>query len=189
MRGRTFYNWICRSKKEPGMTCSSRNYRESFLEEITARILGMDSFDAEAFEAQVKTMVVQPDGSIEYRLVGNETRVWKDLHISDSRHIRTLTDAFQGRIICGKCGRPYHRVNAGGKWVYWYCIGKKRKGEICNSPNFTDYALRQISAHMMGTDMFDEALFTRQVTEIRVLSEDSLEYHFSDGRMETWERM
>ncbi len=21
-------------------------------------------------------------------------------------------------------GNTYHRVNSGGKWVYWYCIGK-----------------------------------------------------------------
>lgn len=185
VRGKTFYHWICRSKKEPGMTCTSRNYRESLLEEISAGILGTDSFDAAAFEARVRTMVVQPDGSIEFHLTGNETRVWKDLHISDTRHTHTLTEAFQGRIICGKCGRPYHRVNSGGRWVYWYCIGKRSK-EGCVSPNFTDYALRQITAHMMGTDDFDEALFTRQVSEIRVLGENSLEYHFTDGRTAAW---
>ena len=189
VKGRIFYHWICRSKKDPGKTCTSRNYSESELERISAGILGDGSFDAEHFESQVKKMVVLEDGSIEFLLTGNETKIWKDLHIADTRHTHTLTESFNGKVLCGKCGKPYHRVNSGGRWVYWYCIGKRRKGQVCDSPNFTDYALRQIAAQMMELDAFDEEAFSENVALIRVLSKDKLEFNFADGRTALWERM
>ncbi len=188
VRGKIFYHWICRSKKETGVTCTSRNYSEGLLERISASILGMDEFDAETFEAQVKTMLVQPDGSIEFHLVGNEVRTWKDLHLDDFRHVLTSTDAFMGRIHCALCGNTYHRV-IGKKWVYWYCMGKKKKGSSCSNCNFSDYHLRLISSYVMGTDGFDEDAFSQQVAEIRVLSEGKLEYHFTDGRVVTWAKV
>ena len=147
----------------------------------------MDGFDAETFEAQVKTMLVQPDGSIEFHLVGNKVRTWKDLHLDDFRHVLTSTDAFLGKIHCALCGNSYHRV-IGKKWVYWYCMGKKKKGSSCSNCNFSDYHLRLISSYVMGTDGFDEDAFSQQVAEIRVLSEGKLEYHFTDGRVVIWEK-
>lgn len=185
VRGRTFYHWICRSKKENGVTCTSRNYSEAMLERISAGILGMDTFDAEAFETQVKTMLVMPDGSIEFHLVGNETRTWKDLHLNDFRHVATSTDAFLGKIHCACCGNTYHR-SVGKQWVYWYCMGKKKKGCTCGNKNFPDYHLRLISSYVMGTESFDEDAFAQQVEEIRVLAEGRLEYRFADGRTVTW---
>ena len=187
MRGRTFYHWICRSKKENGVTCTSRNYSEAMLERISAGILGMDTFDAEAFETQVKTMLVMPDGSIEFHLVGNETRTWKDLHLNDFRHVATSTDAFLGKIHCACCGNTYHR-SVGKQWVYWYCMGKKKKGCTCDNKNFSDYHLRLITSYVMGTESFDEDAFAQQVEEIRVLAEGRLEYRFADGRTVTWEK-
>ena len=68
------------------------------LARISAGILGMKEFDAAIFEAQVKEMIVQPDGSIDFHLVGNETRTWKDVHLDDFRHTPTCTDLFQGNL-------------------------------------------------------------------------------------------
>ena len=155
------------------------------LERISAGILGMDTFDAEAFETQVKTMLVMPDGSIEFHLVGNETRTWKDLHLNDFRHVATSTDAFLGKIHCACCGNTYHR-SVGKQWVYWYCMGKKKKGCTCGNKNFPDYHLRLITSYVMGTESFDEDAFAQQVEEIRVLAEGRLEYRFADGRTVTW---
>ena len=41
----------------------------------------------------------------------------------------------------------------------------------------------------MGTKEFDEDAFTQQVKEIRVLGGGRLEYHFTDGRIVSWEKM
>ena len=188
VRGKVFYHWICRSKKEVGVTCSSRNYTEAMLARISAGILGMKEFDAAIFEAQVKEMIVQPDGSIDFHLVGNETRTWKDVHLDDFRHTPTCTDAFQGKIHCAKCGNTYHRVRSGGRWVYWYCMGKKLKGKTCDSRNYSDYQLRLIAEQVMGTSDFSEKTFVEQVEEILVLGDWQFEFHFTDGRIVPWEK-
>ena len=134
-----------------------------------------------------RRMLVMPDGSIEFHLVGNETRTWKDLHLNDFRHVATSTDAFLGKIHCACCGNTYHR-SVGKQWVYWYCMGKKKKGCTCDNKNFPDYHLRLISSYVMGTESFDEDDFTQKVEEIRVLAEGRLEYRFADGRTVTWEK-
>ena len=188
VKGRTYVHWICRSKKETGTTCSSINFSEEELKNICAEILDLDAFDEEVFESRVKDIVVLEDGDVEFHLVGGETKRWKNLHLNDTRHTVTLTDAFQGKIRCAKCGKTYHRVNSANRWVYWYCMGKKKKGSSCDSPNYTDFQLRQISAHILGLDAFDERAFTEQIEEITVLADGSLVYRFFGGRTAKWRR-
>ncbi len=187
LNGRLYYHWICRSKKEPGKTCTSRNYSEALLEHISAEVLGNDGFDADQFARQVRQMRVQADGSIEFLLMGNEKRLWKDLHLDRFEHIRTDTNAFLNKIHCGLCGNTYHRIRS-KDWVYWFCMGKKLKGCSCSNTNYADYRLRTISASMMGKDTFDEKAFSEQVAKIIVFGNKKLEYHFTDGRVKTWER-
>ena len=188
VRGKTYVHWICRSKKETGMSCTSVNFSEEELERISARTLGMDEFDGAVFEKAVRGITVMESGDIEFRLAGGEAKVWKNLHLDPPRHIATVTDCFQGKIRCAACGNTYHRVNGAGKWVYWYCIGKKRKNVECHNPNCTDYKLRQVSAHMMGLEEFDEAEFEKQIEEITAFPDGSLEFHFKKGRAERWQR-
>ena len=188
IRGKTYVHWICRSKKETGMSCTSVNFSEEELERISARTLGMDEFDGAVFEKTVLGMAVLPDGDIKFRLAGGETKTWKNLHLDPPRHVATVTDCFQGKIRCAACGNTYHRVNGAGKWVYWYCIGKKRKNVECHNPNCTDYKLRQVSAHMMGLEEFDEAEFEKQIEEITAFPDGSLEFNFYGGRKERWQR-
>lgn len=188
VRGKTYVHWICRSKKEVGMTCSSVNFSEEELKNICADVLETDSFDEEIFESRVKDIIVLKNGDLEFHLIGGETRRWKNLHLNEPRHTATLTDAFQGRIRCARCGNTYHRVNSANKWVYWYCMGKKKNGSSCDSPNYTDYQLRQISAHILGLEEFDEQVFAEQIEGITVAKDGSLEYHFCEGRTEKWQR-
>ncbi len=187
-KGKTYVHWICRSKKETGMSCTSVNFSEEELKRISAQALGMQKFDGAEFEKAVLGMAVLPNGDIEFRLAGGEAKVWKNLHLDPPRHIATVTDCFQGKVKCTACGNTYHRVNSAGKWVYWYCIGKKRKNVECHNPNYTDYKLRQISAHMMGLDEFSEAEFEEQIEEITAFPDGSLEFHFKEGRAEKWQR-
>lgn len=189
LNGKSYSSWICRCKKEVGKTCTSRNYRELDLERISAHILGDATFDAESFNAQVKEMIALPGGDLEFHLIGNEVRVWKDLHLDDVTHIPTVTPAFTGKFICGKCGQPFLINRKTGQWVYWKCRGKRMPSVACNAENFSDYHLRQISAYMMGLNEFDEQAFDKQIKLVRVLDHDRLEYHFTDGRVELWERV
>jgi DNA invertase Pin-like site-specific DNA recombinase len=188
VKGKTYVHWLCRSKKEPGKTCSSVNFSEDNLKSICADVLETESFDAEQFESRVKDIIILENGDAEFHLIGGETKRWKNLRLHSSKHITTLTDAFQGKIRCAICGNTYHRVNAAGKWVYWYCVGKRKKGSFCNNINYTDFQLRQISACILGLDEFDEQTFTDQIETIVVLEDGSLEYHFYEGRTEKWPR-
>lgn len=187
-KGKEYVSWFCRAKKEVGMSCTSENFNEDELKRICAEVMGTETFDEADFERRVKKMEVLKNGDIEFRFVGGETKLWKNLHLNPTRHIATVTDCFQGKIHCAICGSTYHRVNSAGKWVYWYCIGKKRKNAKCHNVNYPDYTLRQISAYIMGIEEFDEAEFEKQMKEIRVQEDGSLEFYFNDGSAERWQR-
>lgn len=189
VKGRTYIHWICRSKKETGVTCGSVNFGEEELEKISAQMLGSETFDAEEFTARVRSMTVLPGGNLQFLFDDGSTKVWKNLRLHQPRHEVTVTDCFQGKIRCAICGNTYHRVNAGGKWVYWYCIGKKRSNVECRNVNYADFQLRRISASILGIEKFSEAAFEEQIKEITVLPDGSLEYHFREGRTERWQRM
>lgn len=189
VRGKTYIHWICRGKKEVGMTCSSVNFGEEELEAVSAQVLGVDRFDGEAFEEQVREVTVLKDGSLQFRFSDGGTKVWKNLRLHQAWHEATVTDCFQGKIRCAICGNTYHRVNSGGRWVYWYCIGKKRSNVECHNVNYADFKLRRISASILGLEEFDEAEFERQIEEIVALEDGSLEYHFREGRTQTWQKM
>ncbi len=172
-----------------GMTCSSVNFGEEELEAVSAQVLGMDRFDGEAFEEQVREVTVLKDGNLQFRFSDGGTKVWKNLRLHQAWHEATVTDCFQGKIRCAICGNTYHRVNSGGRWVYWYCIGKKRSNVECHNVNYADFKLRRISASILGLEEFDEAEFERQIEEIVALEDGSLEYHFREGRTQIWQKM
>jgi hypothetical protein len=67
-------------------------------------------------------------------------------------------------------------------------MGKKLKDSACSSRNYPDYQLRLIAAQVMGMEKFDEEAFMRQVDDIRILDDWMFEFHFSDGRIATWEK-
>jgi len=189
-KGREYVSWFCSAKKQVGTTCTSENFNEDELEAICRETLGMEKFDGAVFKNTVRQMMVLENGDIEFSLTGGGTKVWKNLHLSLPRHTPTVTDCFQGKIHCAHCGNTYHRVNGANKWVYWYCIGKRYgyKGVECHNKNYPDYHLRQISAHMMGLEKFDEAEFEKQIAYISVLEDGSLEYHFREGRTAVWQK-
>ena len=189
VKGKTYIHWICRSKKEAGITCSSVNFTEDELEKISAQMMGTAEFDSEAFEDTVKLIMVEKNGDLRYQFSDGSTKVWKNLHLHPKRHEVTVTDCFQGKIVCAHCGNIYHRVVSGGRWVYWYCMGKKKKGAKCNNINYADFQLRRISASILGLSEFKENVFEQNIEKIEVLEDGSLKYTFKDGRTETWERM
>ncbi|MCM1530613.1 MAG: recombinase family protein [Alistipes sp.] len=181
LRGKTYVHWICRSKKETGMTCSSENFQENELLKICKRVVGED------YEDRIKSMSVDKDGNIHFTLTNGEKRVWTNLHLNPAKHPHTVTDAFLGKVICGKCSTVYHRVNAHNRWCYWKCYGKQK--HICDNVNYTDYQLRTISAYILNMSQFNEDAFTEQIQEIRVLDGGSLKFIFTDGSEKIWEKL
>lgn len=79
-KGKESVSWICRAKKEPKVTCQSRNYSERQLQEICARLMEMDKFDKDTFKESVKGITVLLDGSLEMRFYNGEIKVWKMPH-------------------------------------------------------------------------------------------------------------
>ncbi len=189
VKGKTYIQWICRSKKEVGTTCSSVNFSEEDLEKISAQMLGLEKFDGDAFEEAVKLITVEKNGDLRFQFTDGGTKMRENLHLHPQRHEVTVTDSFRGKIVCAHCGNTYHRVVAANRWVYWYCIGKKKKGVDCHSVNYADFQLRRISASILGLRDFKESMFEQSIEKIVVLEDGSLEYHFYEGRTETWQRM
>lgn len=189
VKGKTYIHWICRGKKEVGMTCSSVNFSEEELEKISAQMMGLDAFDTDAFETNVRQITVTESGDLCYQFSDGSMKVWKNLHLHPQRHEVTVTDCFQEKIVCSHCGNIYHRVNGAGRWVYWYCMGKKKKGVDCHAVNYADFQLRRISANVLGLRDFNEPAFEQNIEKIMALEDGSLEYHFYEGRTETWQRV
>jgi len=182
-RGKVYVHWICRAKKEKGMTCKSVNFSEQSLYSICSEILGNDRF-----ESVVKEMTVTENGDILFSLTGGECRVWKNIHVTDFHHSTTMTDCFEDKIFCECCRNSYH-IHKGGKYIYWQCRGKYLTGVHCKNKNYTDYQLRQISAYIMEADTFSEMDFAQQIQKIAVLKNGDLQYHFKDGRTKIWRKM
>lgn len=182
-RGKVYIHWICRAKKENGMTCKSVNFSEQSLYSICSEILGDDNF-----ESVVKEMTVTENGDILFRLTNNEIKVWKNYHITKFHHEGTDTPCFDSKIFCEYCGNSY-RIHKDGKYIYWQCRGKYLTGVHCKNKNYTDYQLRQISAYIMETEAFSETEFEQQIQKITVLKNGDLQYHFKDGRIKAWRRM
>ncbi|MBR2088116.1 MAG: recombinase family protein, partial [Oscillospiraceae bacterium] len=179
-RGRTYVHWICRSKKETGRTCESDNFAEDELIKICRVTVGAD------YENRIKAMSVDVSGNIHFTLKNGERRVWNNLHLHPAKHPHTVTDVFLGRVICGKCGTVYHRSNGKNRWCYWKCYGKQK--HICDNVNYTDYQLRVITSHILGTSDFDDEMFNRSIDQIIVL-DDALKFIYKDGSEKIWHKL
>ena len=179
--GKCYIRWICRSKKEPHLTCESDNFREDELIKICRVTVGAD------YESRIKAMSVDVSGNVHFSLKNGERRMWTNLHLHPAKHPHTVTDVFLGRVICGKCGTVYHRSNGKNRWCYWKCYGKQK--HICDNVNFTDYQLRVISAHILGTSEFYDEMFIRSIDQIIVLDGGDLKYIYKDGSEKIWRKL
>ena len=107
---------------------------------------------------------------------------------------------FRGKLVCMDCGKNYRRkmVRRGPAWV---CGTYNTKGkEFCQTSKvIPEDTLIAVTAEILGTDTFDEALFLAKVERIEVGTENRLTYCFKDGskvttvwqdrsRRESWTR-
>lgn len=107
---------------------------------------------------------------------------------------------FHGKLVCMDCGKNYRRkmVRRGPAWV---CGTYNTKGkEFCpTSKVIPEDTLMAVTAEILETDTFDEALFLAKVERIEIGTENRLTYCFKDGskvttvwhdrsRRESWTR-
>ena len=151
--------------------------------------MGQEVFSEDFFRETLERMTVQKTGSIDFHLKDGTVRTYETLKLRGNRHEATSTDEFEGKIWCAFCGNAYHRYTCYGKYVYWRCSGKSRVRTECRGQDFVDSNIRKVSAYMMGMEEFDGKEFERQIKEIVALEDGSLEYHFREGRVQTWQRM
>ena len=121
IKGKTYIHWICRGKKEIGTTCSSVNFSEEELEKISAQMMEMQDFDSEAFENTVSMITVEKNGNLRFQFTDGSMKVWENLHLHPQRHEVTVTDCFQGKIVCAHCGNTtvLCRETAGSTGIAW----------------------------------------------------------------------
>ena len=150
--------------------------------------MGQKAFDEEYFLKIVERMVVQKTGSIDFHLKDGMVKHYETLKLRGYRHESTSTDEFIGKIKCASCGNLYHRYCSNGKYVYWRCSGKSKVRTKCSGKRLQDSNIRKVSAYIMGMEEFDGAEFEKQIENIIVLEDGSLEYHFKGGEIKQWQK-
>ena len=196
IRGKEYPAWFCRAKKEAGMSCDNVNFPEKDLEKACAEVMGLEAFDEEAFEAEVKAMTVLPGGDIEFHFIGGETRLWKLPPKPEKKpkpekvRIRPK-NVFDGKIFCGKCGKRYGRSISETKdrHMYWHCRSKSNHGVTCDSVNYPDSEIRDIFCKVMGQGSFDGDFFKETVERMVIRASGSIDFHLKDGTVRTFETL
>ncbi len=69
IKGNIYVYWICRSKKEKGITCKSHNYSENRLQKVCAELMGTEKFNEIAFKESVKEITILPDGNLDIKFL------------------------------------------------------------------------------------------------------------------------
>lgn len=128
----------------------------------------------------------------EFQKVQTEFKRRRDLGPLGNKSLN-LT-AFSTKITCGICGKHYRRSGkrntAGEVYYIWTCLTKSQKGaSTCGSKNIPEKMLQNVAAEAMGLTEFDDVAFGEQVEEIYMVSADTLQFRFYDGRevTTTWE--
>ena len=189
MRGEKIYvHWICRSKKEKGMTCTSVNFRETELINICTDVIGED------FESLLREMKVTELGDIQFRLTGGEVRTWthppKPVRIPKPKpKEKRPSHIFDGKIFCGICGRRFGRMKAYNKQIIWKCRAKATSQATCNSVNYYDEEIRTVFCKVMDIDKFDEELFSETTEKIIIRKDGTVDFCMKDGTVRTYETL
>lgn len=97
------------------------------------------------------------------------------------------TSCFTSKIKCSVCGKNYNRRTDGKsrrqRITYsWHCSTKLKFGTLkCSSDNIPEIVLKRKCAEVLGTNEFDEALFTEKVKQIIMQENNKMNFIFYDG--------
>ena len=128
-----------------------------------------------------------------FQTVQDEIKRRRDLGVFASRSLHIT--CFTSKIKCGKCGKSYRRCtgrvkkSTGERHRFWGCRTKREsKNAICKSENISEETLKKVCAEVLHLPTFNETVFLEKVSQIIVIGDDSLEFHFTDGsqRLVPW---
>ena len=69
--------WRCSGKSKVRTECSGRDFQDSDIRKVSAYMMGMEEFDAEAFNKMVDYITAFPDGSLEFNFYGGRKERWQ----------------------------------------------------------------------------------------------------------------
>ena len=202
--------WNCGSKKQKkkgdgcpiGGTINHKN-----LMRVCVEVLGLDEFDEDAFLEKVDHIEVPEKYVLKFYLSDGTTAVrgcpntghrdcWTPEYRAKASAQRRKNgtnpkgaSCFTARIKCAHCGCNFRKSSQTGKdgekSSYWRCADR----DGCSTKGLRDDWLRELSAEVLGLEMFDEAVFRERIGYISVLSDSEVAFHFQDGRTEcrTWD--
>lgn len=99
---------------------------------------------------------------------------------------RVKTNCFTGKILCVHCGKNFRRYTKSRKnrdtFKIWRCSVKNKLGaSACGSRDIAEESLKTACNIALGTDGFEEELFSAEVDRIRVVADYRLEFVFLNG--------
>ena len=92
-----------------------------------------------------------------------------------------MYSAFTGMLICGNCGKRYHRKVSRTE-IAWNCATYLKLGKkACYAKQIPEDILMEVTASALDTGEFDAELFRETVQEIRVPAFNRLVFVMKDG--------
>lgn len=89
--------------------------------------------------------------------------------------------AFTGLLTCGICGKHYRRKSTSAG-IIWICGTYNTQGKAaCASKQIPENTLCQVTAEVLGIQVFSEDVLRKKVSGILVKQENTLVYRFCDG--------
>ena len=88
---------------------------------------------------------------------------------------------FTGKIVCGICGKNFHRKTTKGK-IGWLCATYLEHGKsACPAKQIPEETLLCAVSEALGTESFDATSFSKQIDHIEVPAPNVLLFVFVDG--------
>lgn len=107
--------------------------------------------------------------------------------IGAAAYQRSDTSCFTSKIICGKCGRSFHRKVMQNKIKEnthkWKCYSKAIR-QNCGNCDMREEHIMTLSSEVLGLDDFDAEVFTEKIEKVVVVEPRDLIFCFKDGRKE-----
>ena len=69
--------WRCSGKSKVRTECGGRDFQDSDIRKVSAYMMGMEEFDAEAFNETVDYITAFPDGSLEFHFYDGRAERWQ----------------------------------------------------------------------------------------------------------------
>ena len=197
-----FKVWVCANRKEgKPHDCKVNDLPEYILEKVSAEVLSLDEFDADAFAQQIERIVVPASNTLVYHFYnGNivpkewrstakkdwwtpeRRRLWGERHKrKDTNPNKNTYYEFTGFIRCGRCGVNYRCqskvLKDGTRTRSWYCTAPSG---TCDNVAIKDETMKALVAEVLGLTEFDETAMDSQIEYASVLG-NAVTFHFRDG--------